>query len=87
MNLVDWFKGLIASHRGEELVDPLISVPPPSRALKRILLVCLRCIDIDAHKRPKMGQVVHMLEADEFSYRTVSNNPYFNSFESVNRTS
>ncbi|KAH6786037.1 hypothetical protein C2S51_038492 [Perilla frutescens var. frutescens] len=69
MNLVDWFKGMISSHRGEELVDPLIGVPPPSRALKRVLLVCLRCIDIDSNKRPKMGQIVHMLEADEFSYR------------------
>ncbi|XP_042001016.1 probable receptor-like serine/threonine-protein kinase At4g34500 [Salvia splendens] len=68
-NLIDWFKAMIASHRVEELVDPRISVPPPPRALKRVLLLCLRCIDIDAHKRPKMGQVVHMLEADEFSYR------------------
>lgn len=69
--MIDWFKGMIASHRGEELVDPRISIPPPPRALKRVLLVCLRCIDIDAHKRPKMGQVVHMLEADEFTYRAV----------------
>ncbi|KAL1554261.1 non-specific serine/threonine protein kinase [Salvia divinorum] len=68
-NLIDWFKGMIASHRVEELVDPRINVSPPPRALKRVLLLCLRCIDIDAHKRPKMGQVVHMLEADEFSYR------------------
>ncbi|KAG6382529.1 hypothetical protein SASPL_157798 [Salvia splendens] len=68
-NLIDWFKAMIASHRVEELVDPQISVPPPPRALKRVLLLCLRCIDIDAQKRPKMGQVVHMLEADEFSYR------------------
>ncbi|KAL0412492.1 UNVERIFIED_CONTAM: putative receptor-like serine/threonine-protein kinase [Sesamum radiatum] len=29
MNLVDWFKGMVASRRGEELVDPLIDVPPP----------------------------------------------------------
>ncbi|KAG8364330.1 hypothetical protein BUALT_Bualt19G0117600 [Buddleja alternifolia] len=72
MNLVDWFKGKVASRRGEELVDPLIDVPPPPRALKRILLVCLRCIDMDANKRPKMGQIVHMLEADEFPYRAVS---------------
>lgn len=75
MNLVDWFKGMIASHHGEELVDSLIGVPPPSRALKRMLLVCLRCIDMDANKRPKMGQIVHMLEADEFSYRAVSITP------------
>ncbi|KAL0348408.1 UNVERIFIED_CONTAM: putative receptor-like serine/threonine-protein kinase [Sesamum angustifolium] len=70
MNLVDWFKGMVASRRGEELVDPLINVPPPPRALKRVLLVCLRCIDLDANKRPKMGQIVHILEADEFPFRT-----------------
>ena len=71
-NLVDWFKGMVASHRGEELVDPLIEVPPAPRALKRTLLICLRCIDLDASKRPKMGQVVHMLEADDFPFRAVS---------------
>ncbi|KAK6946237.1 Protein kinase domain, partial [Dillenia turbinata] len=69
MNLIDWFKGMVASRRGEELVDPLIEVPPSSRALKRALLVCLRCIDLDANKRPKMGQIVHMLEADEILFR------------------
>ncbi|KAJ0441395.1 putative protein kinase RLK-Pelle-RLCK-V family [Helianthus annuus] len=72
MNLVDWFRGMVASRRGEELLDPKISVPPPSRSLKRVLLVCLRCIDMDANKRPKMGQIVHMLEADDFPFRTES---------------
>ncbi|XWS67920.1 hypothetical protein CRYUN_Cryun04dG0046400 [Craigia yunnanensis] len=70
MNLVDWFKGMVASHSGEELVDPLIEVQPSPRALKRALLVCLRCIDLDANKRPKMGQIVHMLEADDFPFRS-----------------
>ncbi|CAA3030869.1 probable receptor-like serine/threonine-protein kinase At4g34500 [Olea europaea var. sylvestris] len=69
MNLIEWFKGMVGSRRGEELVDPLIEIPPPPRTLKRVLLVCLRCIDLDASKRPKMGQIVHMLEADDFSYR------------------
>ncbi|XP_059653804.1 probable receptor-like serine/threonine-protein kinase At4g34500 [Cornus florida] len=69
MNLIDWFKGMVSSRRGEEVVDPLIEVHPSSRALKRALLVCLRCIDLDAKKRPKMGQIVHMLEADEFPFR------------------
>ncbi|PSS26048.1 Receptor-like serine/threonine-protein kinase [Actinidia chinensis var. chinensis] len=69
MNLVDWFKGMVASRRGEEVVDPLIQVQPAPRALKRVLLVCLRCIDLDVKKRPKMGQIVHMLEADEFPFR------------------
>ncbi|KAL9141570.1 hypothetical protein ABFS82_14G113800 [Erythranthe guttata] len=70
MNLIDWFKGMVANRRGEEVVDPVMDIPPPQRALKRILLLCLRCIDMDANKRPKMGQIVHMLEADEFPYRT-----------------
>nr|XP_017188572.1 probable receptor-like serine/threonine-protein kinase At4g34500 isoform X1 [Malus domestica] len=72
MNLVDWFKGMIQSHRGEDVVDPLIAVQPPPRAMKRALLVCLRCIDLDVHKRPKMGQIVHMLEADDFPFRSLS---------------
>ncbi|KAJ7967329.1 Protein kinase family protein [Quillaja saponaria] len=69
MNLVDWFKGMVASRRGEEVVDPLIEVQPSPRSLKRALLVCLRCIDLDVNKRPKMGQIVHMLEADDFPFR------------------
>ena len=55
----------------EDLVDPCIAVPPSPRVLNRVLLVCLRCIDADAHKRPKMGQIVHMLEGDEFPFRMV----------------
>ncbi|WOH13796.1 hypothetical protein DCAR_0933307 [Daucus carota subsp. sativus] len=70
MNLVDWFKVMVASRRGEELVDSLIEVHPPPRALKRALLVCLRCIDLDPLKRPKMGQVVHMLEAEDYPFRS-----------------
>ena len=72
MNLVDWFKGMVANRRAEEMLDPLIDVKPSSRALKRVLLICLRCIDLDANHRPKMGQIVHMLEADEFPFRPVS---------------
>ncbi|KAG6432923.1 hypothetical protein SASPL_104514 [Salvia splendens] len=69
MNLVDWFKGMVASRRDKEITDPLMDVPPPPRAIKRILILCLRCIDLNANKRPKMGQIVHMLEADEFPFR------------------
>lgn len=72
MNLVDWFKGMVANRRGDELLDPLMETHPSPRVLKRVLLVCLRCIDSDANKRPKMGQIVHMLESEEFSYRAVS---------------
>ncbi|KAG8074155.1 hypothetical protein GUJ93_ZPchr0006g46024 [Zizania palustris] len=75
VNLVEWFRGMVGSRRVEELVDPRIESPPPARALNRVLLVCLRCIDSDAHKRPKMGQIVHMLEGDEFPFRTEHRSP------------
>ena len=71
VNLVEWFRGMVGSRRVEDLADPRIQPPPPPRALNRVLLVCLRCIDSDAHKRPKMGQIVHMLDGDEFPFRTV----------------
>ncbi|GJZ17692.1 ataxia telangiectasia mutated family protein [Tanacetum coccineum] len=38
---------------------------PSSKALKRLLLVDLWCVDLDAQKRLKMGHVLHMLEADD----------------------
>ncbi|MFS7992688.1 putative transferase [Helianthus anomalus] len=72
MNLVDWFRGMVASRLGEELLDPKINERPSSRALKRVLLVCLRCIDMDASKRTKMSQIVRMLEADDLPFRKVS---------------
>ncbi|XP_072972032.1 probable receptor-like serine/threonine-protein kinase At4g34500 [Typha angustifolia] len=75
VNLVDWFKGMVGSRRVEEVVDPLIREQPSPRALKRVLLVCLRCIDSDAEKRPKMGQIVHMLEGDEFPFRMEHRSP------------
>ncbi|CAN4092679.1 unnamed protein product [Withania somnifera] len=60
---------------GEEcrgVLDPKLPVKPSSRALKRVLLVALRCVDPNAQKRPKMGHVIHMLEADDFPFRDVS---------------
>ncbi|OAY70339.1 putative receptor-like protein kinase, partial [Ananas comosus] len=65
VNLVDWLKMMVGSRRSEEVVDPNIEVKPSTRALKRALLTALRCVDPDAEKRPKMGQVVRMLESDE----------------------
>lgn len=69
VNLVDWFKVMVGSRQGEVL-DPRIDYQPSPRALKRVFLVCFRCIDSDAHKRPKMSQIAHMLEGDEFPFRT-----------------
>lgn len=63
---------MVGNRRAEEVVDPILEVRPTTRALKRALLVALRCVDPDSEKRPKMSQVVRMLEADEFPYREVS---------------
>ncbi|XP_057485554.1 probable receptor-like protein kinase At5g18500 [Actinidia eriantha] len=66
VNLVDWLKMMVGSMRSEEVVDPAIEIRPSTGALKRALLTALRCVDPDANKRPKMGQVVCMLESEEY---------------------
>lgn len=71
VNLVEWLKMMVGNRRAEEVVDPNLEVKPAIRALKRALLVALRCVDPDSEKRPRMSQVVRMLEADEFPYREV----------------
>lgn len=66
VNLVDWLKLMVGSRRSEEVVDPNIETRPPTSALKRALLTALRCVDPDSGKRPKMSQVVRMLESEEY---------------------
>ncbi|KAL3634159.1 hypothetical protein CASFOL_021213 [Castilleja foliolosa] len=70
VNLVDWLKTMVSNRNAEGVLDPKLPEMPSSRLLKRILLVALRCVDPNAQKRPKMGHVVHMLEADDFPFRT-----------------
>ncbi|KAJ7966601.1 Protein kinase family protein [Quillaja saponaria] len=69
VNLVEWLKTMVTNRNAEGVLDPRLPEKPSSRALKRALLVALRCVDPNAQKRPKMGHVIHMLEADEFPYR------------------
>ncbi|KAJ4954914.1 hypothetical protein NE237_011697 [Protea cynaroides] len=66
VNLVDWLKMMVGNRRSEEVVDPNIEKRPSTKALKRALLTALRCVDPDSHKRPKMSQVVRMLESEEY---------------------
>ncbi|KAJ0561146.1 putative protein kinase RLK-Pelle-RLCK-V family [Helianthus annuus] len=66
VNLVDWLKMMVGNRRSEEVVDPTIETKPSTRALKRALLTALRCVDPDSDKRPKMSQVVRMLESEEY---------------------
>ncbi|KAK4266005.1 hypothetical protein QN277_026983 [Acacia crassicarpa] len=66
VNLVDWLKMMVGNKRSEEVVDPKLETRPSTSALKRVLLTSLRCVDPDAGKRPKMSQVVRMLESEEY---------------------
>lgn len=69
VNLVEWLKTMVSNRNSEGVLDPKIPDKPSSRALKRTLLVSLKCVDPDSQKRPKMGHVIHMLEVDDFPYR------------------
>ncbi|MBA0688754.1 hypothetical protein Goari_006521, partial [Gossypium aridum] len=68
VHLVEWLKAMVGNRKAEEVIDPKLPVMPASKALKRVLLVALRCVDPDATKRPKMGHVIHMLEADDLLF-------------------
>ncbi|WCJ31176.1 Protein kinase superfamily protein [Euphorbia peplus] len=69
VNLVDWVKKMVSERNSEGVLDPKVHEKPCSRALKKALLVAFRCVDPNAEKRPKMGHIVHMLEADDFLHK------------------
>ncbi|KAJ1271004.1 hypothetical protein BS78_06G095500 [Paspalum vaginatum] len=69
INLVEWLKTMVSNRNSEGVLDPKMTEKPTSRALKKALLVALRCVDPEARKRPKIGHVIHMLEVDDFPYR------------------
>ncbi|XP_030448803.2 probable serine/threonine-protein kinase At1g01540 [Syzygium oleosum] len=64
-HLIDWLKLMIANQRTVHVIDSKIPERPSSKELKRVLLVALRCVDPDLNHRPKMGDVVHMLETKD----------------------
>ncbi|KAJ1393433.1 Serine/threonine-protein kinase, active site [Sesbania bispinosa] len=68
VNLIEWLKTMVGNRKSEEVVDPKLPEMPSSKALKRALLIALRCVDPDATKRPKMGHVIHMLEVDDLLF-------------------
>ena len=69
---MEWLKNMVTDRKSEGILDPRIPEKPQVRALKKALLVALKCVDPDSQKRPKMGHVIHMLEVDDFPYRDVS---------------
>ncbi|MED6220344.1 hypothetical protein PIB30_044026 [Stylosanthes scabra] len=68
VNLIEWLKTMVGNRKSEEVIDPKLPEKPSSKALKRALLVALKCVDPDATKRPKIGHVIHMLEADDLLF-------------------
>ncbi|KAF2572750.1 hypothetical protein F2Q70_00000132 [Brassica cretica] len=69
VNLVEWLKRMVSNREAEGVLDPRMVEKPSLRSLKRTLLVALRCVDPNAQKRPKMGHVIHMLEAEDLVSR------------------
>ncbi|KAF4400263.1 hypothetical protein G4B88_019472 [Cannabis sativa] len=60
--LVEWLKSMVATERSGDVLDPTLVELPCSIELKRILLIALRCVDVDEEHRPNMGDVIHMLQ-------------------------
>ncbi|EAZ12589.1 hypothetical protein OsJ_02495 [Oryza sativa Japonica Group] len=65
VHLLEWIKLMASSRRAEEVVDPAMEAKPTKRQLRRALVAALKCVDPKADKRPTMGSVVRMLEADD----------------------
>lgn len=60
--LEDWIKGMVANHMIVDVLDPKLPEFPTVKELKRIVLIALRCVDPEIEQRPKMGDVIHMLQ-------------------------
>lgn len=63
---------MVLNQNYEQVVDPKIPQLPPLKELKRILLIALRCADLVVENRPKMGEVIHMLEPRDLLLSDVS---------------
>lgn len=76
VHLVEWLKQMVANRNSEGVLDPKLQEKPSLRSLRRAILVALRCVDPNTQKRPKMGHVVHMLEAeDSYNERRAGKGP------------
>ncbi|CAL1404869.1 unnamed protein product [Linum trigynum] len=62
---IEWLKSMIADGKTMSVLDPKLPQMPSSIALKRMLLVALRCVDPEICHRPSMGEVIHMLETSD----------------------
>lgn len=53
---------MVANHMIVDVLDPNLPEIPTAKELKRIVLIALRCVDPEIEERPKMGDVIHMLQ-------------------------
>lgn len=60
--LVDWIKEKVVNHKIVDVLDPSLPEFPTLKQLKRVVLIALRCVDPEIEERPKMGDVIHMLQ-------------------------
>nr|XP_043607888.1 probable serine/threonine-protein kinase At1g01540 [Erigeron canadensis] len=67
VHLVEWVKRMLRERCPEKVLDPKLIDVPSSHILKRILVVALRCADLNSEKRPRIGHVIHMLESQDQS--------------------
>ena len=67
-----WLKSMVANHQYEDVLDPKMDVKPSLRTLKQVLAIAIQCVDSDVYKRPKMGQVLHLLEDDNYPFQEVN---------------
>ncbi|KAL7218516.1 hypothetical protein ACSBR2_011723 [Camellia fascicularis] len=53
---------MVAKQNFDHLVDPKMPEMISLKELNRIILIALRCVDLDVENRPRMGDVIHMFE-------------------------
>ncbi|XP_055828043.1 probable serine/threonine-protein kinase At1g01540 [Solanum dulcamara] len=84
--LIDWMKSMVASQQYDQIVDPKLPEMPCMKELKIILLIALRCVDPNVNSRPKMGQVIHMLQPRDLLLSDVNVTPLLHhNFKSINK--
>jgi len=67
--LLDWVKGLMAAMKLESLVDADLQGNYKNEEVERFIQMALLCTQRSPHKRPKMSEVVRMLESDGLAER------------------
>ena len=84
--LIDWMKSMVERQQYDQIVDPKIAERPNMKEVKIFLLIALRCVDPDVNNRPKMGEVIHMLQPRYLLLSDVNMIPLLHhNFKSINK--